>query len=62
MLSALDGLALKFVRNPIFKDTEVVGANEAVKAVVDLERIIEVSAAAKKSADAVKSKAAADGP
>lgn len=57
MLSALDGLVVKFVRNPIFKDTEVVDAGEAVKAVVDLERIIEVSAAAKKSADAMKSKA-----
>lgn len=43
MLSALSGLIVRFVRNPIFDEPDVVDTQAAVKARKDLERIIDLS-------------------
>lgn len=43
MLSALGGLIIRFVRNPVFKDTEVINAEHSAQAGRDLERIVEFS-------------------
>lgn len=43
MLSALGGLIIRFVKNPVFKDAGVVDAKDSAQAGRDLQRIIEFS-------------------
>ncbi len=50
LLAALDGLIVRFVTNPIFKDTNVVDVQFSSKAKHDLERIIELSDRVRKKA------------
>ncbi len=54
LLSALDGLIIRFVKNPIFKTAGVVDAEQSVKARRDLERIIEISDKIRKDAEESK--------
>ena len=53
-LSALDGLILAFVNNPIFEQARVADVQMSAKARRDLEDIIEVSEQIKKSSEKLK--------
>lgn len=49
-LAALDGLIVRFINNPLFKESEVLDAAQSDRARRDLERIITLSAEIKKVA------------
>lgn len=50
-LSLLSGLIVRFVRNPIFQEVNVIDAQFSAKARRDLEEIIELSGQVKKSSE-----------
>lgn len=53
-LSSLDGLILEFVSNPVFESSKVLDTQLSVKARRDLDRIIELSSALKKSSETLR--------
>lgn len=56
LLSALDAVIVRFVANPLFKETKVLDAKESSRARGDLRRIIELSDLIKKKARGATSK------
>lgn len=51
MLSALGGLIIRFVKNPVFEDTGVVDAKDSAQAGRDLQRIIQFSDRIRRSSE-----------
>lgn len=51
VLAMLDGLIVRFVNNPLFKESEVLDTAHSARAQRDLERIIEISGRVKKEAE-----------